>query len=160
MSRRLPIFVILLCGVSLIALNCGPRGLESKPYKTPRAFVFTPESPASSPVSIQYYLLDVGFRRCSIEAEFSSDDGASWNPCTPVSSADINDLPSASHPGINHAYQWDATADQFTAGGQDVIVRLSPSANGDAGTPGKTREFTAIGYWTGTGTGTGTETRT
>ena len=106
-----------------------------RPGLTPDAYGFSSsEIIKAEVINIPYTLYDEeGDIASSIIAEFSLNGGGTWQLATPTTETAVQNLATAPYPqGVQHTYQWLASADMIKS--DEVVFRiraLSPVSHGD-----------------------------
>lgn len=110
----------------------GCSGLFSSPCfpminpQAPWVAIYTPENTIGNAVTVYYSLFDFESVPTSIYAQFSIDDGETWDWCYEAQGGDgMVDLP-ASPVGILHSYKWDARGNLGCGDFSKVRVAIFP----------------------------------
>jgi len=108
----------------------------------PSASVTTPSDTKSGDISIAYTLSDAQSDSCSIQAQYSTNDGATWSTATGGPGGEGVSGLSSSPSGVPHVWVWNSTADLGMTLNSNVQIRITPSDAGGPGTGGTTNSFT------------------
>lgn len=88
--------------------------------------ISVPSGEQTGQVTITYTLWDLRAGTASIIAEYSTDNGSTWNQATEGSGSDgTNNLStSATAPGQSHTFVWDTVTDLGVAWSADIVFRI------------------------------------
>ena len=106
----------------------------------------TVPSPRTGDVAVGFTLFDLSSSPVSIEVEYTTDFGGSWNPATEgAGSSGVSGLASAPPPGgTSHIYVWDSQADvgPILTPNMACRLRITPYDFSQAGAPQQSNSFT------------------
>ena len=112
----------------------------------PTVTVVTPTAPQSRNVTIGYTLFDQASDACSIQVQYSSDGGTTWNTATPGAGGSGTSGLTSSPSGVSHTFVWASGIDISTANNSNVEIRIVPIDAGTTGIADTTGAFT-VNNW-------------
>jgi fibronectin type 3 domain-containing protein len=128
-----------------VAKRTNPFTVDNTPSANhpPTAVVSVPGTILSGNTDVIYSLIDQEGNPCSIAAEYTTDGGAIWRPCSRADvpySEGTTDLASAPLIGKAHIFVWDSVKDVGMSNYPAVKVRIRPS-DAKPGTTGVSKSF-------------------
>ncbi len=93
----------------------------------PIAIVTTPSETQSAQITMTHKLYDQQFDMCSIQVQFSDDNGLSWHTATMGTGGDGLLNLTSSPSGVTHSYQWDSVEDIGYTIQNTMRIRIVPS---------------------------------